>query len=104
MESKSYLSWVEFYSAFATSLLDYSKDRKALIVKLQAVYKSIGLKFPRLTAARLLPILTHLQFLAFLIKASQMKIGLLFSTVLQRSFPLPLLFLQPLMEFLCSTI
>jgi hypothetical protein len=29
---------------------------------------------------------------------------LLFSTVLQRSFPLPLLFLQPLMEFLCSTI
>jgi len=51
MESKSYLSWVEFYSAFATSLLDYSKDRKALIVKLQAVYKSIGLKFPKVDSS-----------------------------------------------------
>lgn len=51
MESKSYLSWVEFYSAFATSLLDYFKDRKALIAKLQAVYKNIGLKFSKVDSS-----------------------------------------------------
>jgi 5-methylcytosine-specific restriction protein B len=51
VESKSYLSWVEFYSAFATSLLDYFKDRKALIAKLQAVYKNIGLKFPKVDSS-----------------------------------------------------
>lgn len=47
MENKSYLAWVEFYSQFATKLLDYAADRNALIIKLQDVYKSIGLKFPK---------------------------------------------------------
>jgi 5-methylcytosine-specific restriction protein B len=46
MENKAYLSWVEFYSAFATKLLDFAKGRKALIAKLQSVYKSIGIKIP----------------------------------------------------------
>jgi len=39
MENKSYLSWVEFYSAFATKLLDYAKDRNALIAQLNAIVK-----------------------------------------------------------------
>lgn len=51
MESKSYLSWVEFYSEFATRLLDYFKNRKALIAKLQTVYKNIGLKFPKVDSS-----------------------------------------------------
>ena len=51
MENKAYLSWVEFYSAFATKLLDFAKDRKVLIAKLQSVYKSIGIKFPKVDSS-----------------------------------------------------
>ena len=51
MENKAYLPWVEFYSAFATKLLDFAKDRKALIAKLQSVYKSIGIKFPKVDSS-----------------------------------------------------
>lgn len=51
MESKSYLSWVEFYSAFANILLDFAKDRKTLIAKLQSVYKFIGIKIPKLDSS-----------------------------------------------------
>lgn len=52
MKKKAYLSWVEFYSAFATKLLDFAKGRKALIAKLQSVYKSIGIKIPIVDSSR----------------------------------------------------
>ena len=48
MNTKSYLVWVEFYTKFADRLLDYKKDRKTLISKIQAVYQTIGIKVPKL--------------------------------------------------------
>lgn len=42
--------WIEFYSSFANKLLEYKKDRKTLLEKLQNVFKSLELKFPKLEA------------------------------------------------------
>lgn len=104
MESKSYLSWVEFYSAFATSLLDYSKDRKALIVKLQAVYKSIGLKFPKVDSSAAVADIDPFTVFGLFNKGITNENRVAILNGIAKEFPLPLLFLQPLMEFLCSTI
>ena len=40
--------WVSFYTEFATKLLEYMNERPSLIMKLQNVYSSIGMKFPKL--------------------------------------------------------
>lgn len=42
------LTWIEFYTEFATKLLAYKNDRKNLIAKLQDVYQKIDMKFPRI--------------------------------------------------------
>lgn len=42
------LTWVEFYTEFATRLLAYKNDRKNLIAKLQKVYQEIEMKFPKM--------------------------------------------------------
>lgn len=42
------ITWVEFYKEFATKLLAYKNDRKALIAKLQDVYQKIDMKFPKM--------------------------------------------------------
>lgn len=48
MDNKTYLTWVEFYMEFASKLLSFKNNRKALIGKLQTVYQTIGIKFPKL--------------------------------------------------------
>ena len=40
--------WTNFYTEFANKLLDYKENRRALIIKLQAVYSQIGMKLPKL--------------------------------------------------------
>ena len=42
------LTWVEFYTEFATRLLSYKNDHKNLIAKLQKVYQEIEMKFPKM--------------------------------------------------------
>ena len=44
----SQFEWVGFYTEFATKLLEYQKNRKDLIGKIQNAYESIGQKLPRL--------------------------------------------------------
>lgn len=51
MEIKGDFTWVEFYTEFAVALLKYKADRRTLINKLQAVYQSIGIKFPKLDSS-----------------------------------------------------
>lgn len=40
--------WIDFYSEFATKLLDFKTDRKSLIEKINAVYSVIDMKVPKL--------------------------------------------------------
>lgn len=40
--------WIDFYSEFATKLLDFKNDRKSLIEKINAVYSVIDIKVPKL--------------------------------------------------------
>lgn len=40
--------WIEFYTKFATKLLDYKTDRQELIRKIRQVYLSAGIKLPKL--------------------------------------------------------
>ena len=40
--------WVEFYTEFATKLLEYKNNRTSLIELLQEAYSRIGMKLPRL--------------------------------------------------------
>lgn len=40
--------WIDFYSEFATKLLDFKNDRKSLIEKINAVYTAIDIKVPKL--------------------------------------------------------
>lgn len=40
--------WIDFYSEFATKLLDFKNDRKSLIEKINAVYSVIDMKVPKL--------------------------------------------------------
>ena len=39
------LTWVKFYTEFATRLQSYKNDRKNLIAKLQKVYQEIEMNF-----------------------------------------------------------
>lgn len=39
--------WIDFYTEFATKLLPFKDDRKALIHKINAVYSAAGLKIPK---------------------------------------------------------
>lgn len=48
MEEKKYLNWVEFYSEFANQLLAYKNKRSELIKKLQKVFETTDLNFPKL--------------------------------------------------------
>ena len=43
--------WIDFYTEFATKLMEYKTDRKELIGKLQKVYSAIGMKLPKLEYA-----------------------------------------------------
>lgn len=40
--------WIDFYTEFATKLLNYKNDRKTLITKIIDVYKAIDMKVPKL--------------------------------------------------------
>ena len=40
--------WIDFYTEFATKLLAFKADRKALIQKLYAVYNMAGMSVPKL--------------------------------------------------------
>ena len=40
--------WIDFYTEFATKLLPFKTDRKALIQKIYAVYDTAGMSVPKL--------------------------------------------------------
>lgn len=40
--------WIDFYTEFATALLSFKSNRKALIEKIKKVYADIGIKLPKL--------------------------------------------------------
>lgn len=40
--------WIDFYTEFATKLLPFKADRKALIQKIYAVYDTAGISVPKL--------------------------------------------------------
>ncbi len=40
--------WIEFYTEFATKLLDFKTDRQTLIKKIKQVYANIKMKFPKI--------------------------------------------------------
>ena len=40
--------WVNFYTEFATKLMPYKDNREELISKIQQVYKTVGIKMPKL--------------------------------------------------------
>lgn len=40
--------WIDFYSEFATKLLDFRNDRKTLIAKIYEIYDDCGMKVPTL--------------------------------------------------------
>lgn len=40
--------WIDFYTEFATKLLPFKADRKALIQKIYAVYSMVGMSVPKL--------------------------------------------------------
>lgn len=40
--------WIDFYTEFATKLLPFKTDRKALIQKIYAVYNTVGISAPKL--------------------------------------------------------
>ncbi len=48
MDAKQNFSWVDFYTEFATKLLDYRGNRGLLIEKIQEGYKNIGIELPTL--------------------------------------------------------
>lgn len=41
-------SWVDFYSEFATKLLEYKHNRNALINKVTSIFENLGTKMPKL--------------------------------------------------------
>ena len=45
---KAHLSWIPFYTEFATSLLQYKNNRNKLIEKLQTVFTTIDMPFPKI--------------------------------------------------------
>ena len=44
----SQFKWIDFYTEFATKLMDYKNNRENLIAKIQSVYKNISIKLPKL--------------------------------------------------------
>ena len=48
MDNSANFKWIEFYTAFADSLLKFKSDRAALLGKIQAAYASLGMKLPTL--------------------------------------------------------
>lgn len=46
--------WIDFYTEFATKLLAFKDDRKALIHKINAVYAVAGLNFPKLESGNVI--------------------------------------------------
>lgn len=50
-EAKAMCTWVSFYQKLADVLLAYKDDRQALVGKLQALYESIDMKFPKLDSS-----------------------------------------------------
>ena len=44
----SQFKWIDFYTEFATKLMDYKNNRENLIAKIQNVYKTIKIKLPKL--------------------------------------------------------
>ena len=40
--------WIDFYTEFATKLLEYKNNRPALIEKIVIVFNNIGMKMPKL--------------------------------------------------------
>ena len=47
MENSKF-EWMDFYKAFSFKLLEYERDRKVLLEKLQKVYNELGLRFQKL--------------------------------------------------------
>ena len=56
METEGNYKWIEFYEAFANSLLAYQKDRPTLIDKIQHAYDKIGMKLPTLERGGVKPV------------------------------------------------
>ncbi len=50
VEMESQFSWIEFYTAFATRLLDYKDDRSGLIQKIKEAFSAIPMNLPKLEA------------------------------------------------------
>lgn len=48
MNTDNQFNWVNFYTSFATNLLEYKSDRRTLIQKLRKTYSDINMKFPKL--------------------------------------------------------
>ena len=48
MDEANIFKWIDFYTAFATKLLEYKDDRQALIGKIRKTYESIGISLPTL--------------------------------------------------------
>ena len=46
--AEEYFKWTEFYSEFATKLLDYRNNRTELIEKIKKIYDDIKLNLPTL--------------------------------------------------------
>ena len=48
MEEAKIFKWIDFYTAFATKLLEYKDDRQTLIEKIRKTYEKIGISLPTL--------------------------------------------------------
>ena len=96
--------WTNFYTEFATKLLPFKADRKALIKKLYAVYNMAGMSVPKLESGDEIIDIDPFTILEPLIRESQMLIESLFLMGLRQSSK----FLQRcraiLMEFRFSII
>lgn len=40
--------WIDFYTEFATQLLEFKDNREELINKIYSIYKNIGISVPKL--------------------------------------------------------
>ncbi len=47
-EGKTIFDWIDFYTEFATKLLPFKNDRRALIQKVKAVHAAAGIDLPKL--------------------------------------------------------
>ena len=51
MNSQIQYTWIDFYTKFATKMLEYKGDRQALIEKIQRTYKNNNMSLPKLESA-----------------------------------------------------